>query len=165
MAAREIPNNAAIAKSERVWFLSCGRQTSTRSTAANPTRKKTVPPGPNAGNRCLAMPAPNCTDAMERMTNPVGGTEPAATLSRPAFVARLLRAVTLSDLQAFADSLAGLAPSSRARTLATVKPLLAFGQRTDYLPLNVGAALKLPPKKDRLAERILSETRSTTSSP
>ncbi len=44
------------------------------------------------------------------------------------------------------------------RTLAAVKSLLAFGQRTGYLALNVGAALKLPPKKDRLAERILSET-------
>jgi len=68
--------------------------------------------------------------------------------------------VTLGHLQAFADALAqqALAPSSRVRTLATVKSLLAFGQRTGYLPLNVGAALKLPPKKDKLAERILSET-------
>ncbi len=40
----------------------------------------------------------------------------------------------------------------------TLGDLQAFGQRTGYLPLNVGAALKLPPKKDRLAERILSET-------
>ena len=77
-----------------------------------------------------------------------------------AFVATPLPTVTLSDLQAFADALAqqALAPSSRVRTLAAVKSLLAFGQRTGYLPLNVGAALKLPPKKDRLAERILSET-------
>jgi len=77
-----------------------------------------------------------------------------------AFVATPLPTVTLGDLQAFADALAqqALAPSSRVRTLAAVKSLLAFGQRTGYLPLNVGAALKLPPKKDRLAERILSET-------
>ncbi len=77
-----------------------------------------------------------------------------------AFVATSLPTVTLGDLQAFADALERqtLTPSSRVRTLAAVKSLLAFGQRTGYLPLNVGAALKLPPKKDRLAARILSET-------
>jgi len=77
-----------------------------------------------------------------------------------AFVTRPLPTVTLGDLQAFADALEqqDLAPSSRVRTLAAIKSLLAFGQRTGYLPLNVGAALKLPPKEDRLAERILSET-------
>ena len=60
-----------------------------------------------------------------------------------AFVAKPLAMVTLGDLQAFADSLGGK-PSSRARTLAAVKSLLSFGQRTGYLALNVGAALKLP---------------------
>lgn len=74
-----------------------------------------------------------------------------------AFVAQLLTTVTLGDVQAFADALQDLAPSSRARTLATVKSLLSFGQRTGYLPLNVGAAVKLPPRKDTLAERILTE--------
>jgi integrase/recombinase XerD len=74
-----------------------------------------------------------------------------------ACVARPLRAVTLGDLQAFADSLAGLAASSRARTLAAVKSLLSFGQRTGYLAINVGAPVKLPPRKDLLAARILSE--------
>jgi integrase/recombinase XerD len=74
------------------------------------------------------------------------------------FVAKPLPNVTLGDLQAFADSLEELAPSSRARTLAAIKSLLAFGQRTGYLPLNVGAALKLPTAKNTLAERILSET-------
>jgi integrase/recombinase XerD len=68
-----------------------------------------------------------------------------------------LGACTLRDVQAFADSLQGLAPSSRARTLAAVKSLLSFGQRIGYLPLNVGAAVKLPPRKDTLAERILLE--------
>jgi integrase/recombinase XerD len=73
------------------------------------------------------------------------------------FVASPLTAVTLGNVQAFADSLEGLAPSSRARTIAAVKSLLSFGQRTGYLPLNVGAAVKLPPRKDTLAERILTE--------
>jgi len=75
-----------------------------------------------------------------------------------AFVAKPLPTVTLGDLQAFADSLAGQAPSSRGRRLSAVKSLLSFGQRTGYLPLNVGTALKLPPRKDELAERILTET-------
>jgi len=72
------------------------------------------------------------------------------------FVARPLRMVTLVDLQAYADSLAG-APATRIRALAAVKSLLTFGQRTGFLMLNVGAALKLPPRKDTLAERILDE--------
>jgi integrase/recombinase XerD len=74
-----------------------------------------------------------------------------------AFVAKSLAMITLGDLQTFADSLIGK-PSSRSRTLAAVKSLLAFGQRTGYLALNVGAALKLPPSKNTLAERILTET-------
>ena len=72
------------------------------------------------------------------------------------FVARPLRAITLLDLQAYADSLDG-APATRIRALAAVKSLLTFGQRTGFLVLNVGAALKLPPRKDTLAERILDE--------
>jgi integrase/recombinase XerD len=60
------------------------------------------------------------------------------------------------DLQAYADSLGG-APATRIRALSAVKSLLTFGQRTGFLILNVGAALKLPPRKDTLAERILDE--------
>jgi len=66
-------------------------------------------------------------------------------------------AVTLADLQHFADSLTELAPASRYRTLSAVKSLLAFGHRTGYLPFDVGAALRLPAIRNRLAERILSE--------
>jgi integrase/recombinase XerD len=68
-----------------------------------------------------------------------------------------LRSVSLADLQAFADSLAGLAPTSRKRILASVKSLLTFGQQIGYLQFNVGAALKLPKDKNRLGERILDE--------
>ena len=39
-----------------------------------------------------------------------------------------LPAVTLSDLQDFADSLDALAPASRYRTLSALKSLLAFAQ-------------------------------------
>ena len=76
-----------------------------------------------------------------------------------AFVGRPLGQVTLGDLQAYADALAdrGLAPASRSRKLSAVKSLLTFGQRTGYLPFNVGAAVNLPRPKDTLAERILTE--------
>src|SRR5437870_7553427 len=76
-----------------------------------------------------------------------------------AFVAVPLHQVALSDLQRFADELeaSGLAPASRARKLAAVKSLLAFGHRLGYLPFDVGRPLKMPRRKDTLAERILSE--------
>ena len=72
-------------------------------------------------------------------------------------VRKPLPAVTLGDLQAFAAELEGegLAPASRRLILAAVKSLLAFGQRVGYLRFDVGAAVKLPPVKDALAERIL----------
>ena len=68
-----------------------------------------------------------------------------------------LAAVTLADLQAFADSLHALAPASRYRVLSSVKSLLAFGHRVGYLPFDVGRVLRLPPVRGRLAERILPE--------
>jgi integrase/recombinase XerD len=74
-----------------------------------------------------------------------------------AAVARPLSSVGLGDLQAYADSLAGLGINSQRRYLASVKSLLTFGQRVGYLPFNVGAALRMPQGKDTLAERILSE--------
>jgi len=65
--------------------------------------------------------------------------------------------VTLGDLQEFADSLSESAPASRYRTLSAVKSLLAFGHRLGYLPFDVGRPLRLPPVRNRLQERILSE--------
>src|ERR1039457_2871555 len=44
-----------------------------------------------------------------------------------------LPSVTLTDLQAFADSLDALAAASRYRILSALKSLLAFGRRTGYL--------------------------------
>ena len=67
-----------------------------------------------------------------------------------------LAAVTLADLQAFADSLEG-AQASRYRTLSAVKSLLGFGHRIGYLPFDVGRVLRLPAVRSRLAERILAE--------
>ncbi len=68
-----------------------------------------------------------------------------------------LLAVTLADLQAFADSLADLAPATCYRSLSAVKSLLAFGHRIGYLPFDVGRALRLPGVRNRLAQRILPE--------
>jgi integrase/recombinase XerD len=69
--------------------------------------------------------------------------------------------VTLGDVQAFATTLAAdeaaLTPASRARALAAVKSLLAFGHRLGYLPFDVGGAVRLPRLRSALAERILSE--------
>ena len=67
-----------------------------------------------------------------------------------------LAAISLADLQWFADALDG-APASRYRTLSAVKSLLAFGHRIGYLPFDVGRVLRLPAVRNRLAERILSE--------
>jgi integrase/recombinase XerD len=64
---------------------------------------------------------------------------------------------TLADLQAFAASLARLAPSSRARRLAAVKSLFSFGHRIGWLPADVARSLRLPRVKNVLAERILEE--------
>ena len=71
--------------------------------------------------------------------------------------AKPLRSMTLADLQQWVSSIAGMAPASQARKIGAAKSLLSFGQRIGYLPFNVGAALRLPPVKNVLAERILDE--------
>jgi len=68
-----------------------------------------------------------------------------------------LPVITLSDLQQFAASLCALAPASRYRMLSSIKSLLAFAHRIGFLPFDVGRALRLPPVRNRLAERILPE--------
>ena len=68
--------------------------------------------------------------------------------------------MTLADLQVYAEGLArgGLKIASQNRALTTIKSLLSFGQETGYLPFNVGAAVKLRPCRDQLAQRILEES-------
>jgi integrase/recombinase XerD len=63
-----------------------------------------------------------------------------------AHVAKPLNRLTLGDLQGFAQSLVeeGLAPISRARTLAAIKSLFGFCQRMRYVPANPAAELALP---------------------
>lgn len=72
-----------------------------------------------------------------------------------------IRQITLSDLQNFSDSLKGLKPSSRARTLSAAKSLFRFAHEIGYIPLNPAIPLRLP-KTDGCqsainAKRILSE--------
>lgn len=67
-----------------------------------------------------------------------------------------LREVTLSDLQEFAEDISVLGDAYRARVLAAVKSLFSFGHQTGYLPFDVGRAVKIPQRRDALAERILS---------
>jgi len=69
-----------------------------------------------------------------------------------------LDTVGIADLQAYADTLAGLRPLSQARMLRTVKSLLSYGQKLGYLRVNAGAGLQVPTDKDTLTERIMTET-------
>jgi integrase/recombinase XerD len=68
--------------------------------------------------------------------------------------------IGMADLQSYAQSLGqgSLKPASQNRALTAIKSLLSFGQETGYLPFNAGAAVKLRPNPDRLAQRILEES-------
>lgn len=76
-----------------------------------------------------------------------------------AWAGKRIAAVTLDDVQAYATLLdaRALAPATRARRIAAIKSLLRFGARIRALPTDVGAVVALPKRKDRLAERILTE--------
>lgn len=73
------------------------------------------------------------------------------------FVAKPLRTVTLADVQAFAASIAHMAPASAARRLSSVKSFIGFGHRLGYLAFDVAAPIQLPAIRDELAEKILTE--------
>src|SRR5579883_2966659 len=68
--------------------------------------------------------------------------------------------VTLTDLQCWVESLGqgSSKPATQNRAITAVKSLLSFGHETGYLPFNVGAAVKLRPNRDGLAQRILDES-------
>jgi integrase/recombinase XerD len=76
------------------------------------------------------------------------------------FTGKPLVWLTLADVQAYATALeqGSLKPASQNRALTAVKSLLSFGQETGYLPYNVGAAVRLRPNRDSLAQRILEES-------
>jgi len=73
-----------------------------------------------------------------------------------AHVGKPLGAVRMGELQ---DYLAGLPGSSATVALAAsaLKSLFTFAQEVGFLRFNIGAAVKVPPIKNTLAERIMSE--------
>ncbi len=77
-----------------------------------------------------------------------------------AFAQKPLSRVTLTDLQAWAGQLGqgSLKSASQNRALTAVKSLLSFAQETGYVTFNVGAAVRLRPSRDSLAQRILAES-------
>ncbi|HEX2614878.1 MAG TPA: tyrosine-type recombinase/integrase [Nitrososphaera sp.] len=69
----------------------------------------------------------------------------------------LIKQATLPDLQGFAETLDYLKPASKARVLKAIKSLFTFAEKAGFKEFNVGAAVRLPKVKRRLAQRILSE--------
>jgi len=74
---------------------------------------------------------------------------------------RPLHQLGLRDLQDWAASLRELAPSTRCRHLSAVRSCLRWAHQQHLLPADAGAALRSPPRRDTLAERILTETEAT----
>lgn len=68
--------------------------------------------------------------------------------------------VRLADLQQYRDALElrGYSPNGVRLRLNVVKSLFSFAHRIGAIGLNPGAALRLPPPRPTLADRILSET-------
>jgi len=128
-----------------------------------PESRSTVPMGRGT---ISVVPAVLTADETALLAGWLHGRSPHSARAYSANIARFLAhvekplaAVTLADLQGYADSLAdaGLAPASQARMLAAVKSLLSFAHTTGYLPYNPGRGLRLPGVRGRLAERIPSE--------
>jgi site-specific recombinase XerD len=113
----------------------------------------------------VVVPAPQASSDDHLIQIWLHGRSPHTQRAYASDVARLraafpkpLAALTLPDLQTFADSVAESAPATRYRALSAVKSLLAFAHRLGYLPFDVGGALRLPAVRGRLAERILPES-------
>lgn len=65
--------------------------------------------------------------------------------------------VKLKDLQNFQDTLGEQKDATIRRKMSSIKSLLTFLHKTGLIPLNVGAALRMPTVRDQLAEKILPE--------
>ena len=63
----------------------------------------------------------------------------------------------LDALQSWIDSLSDYARASRARKISAAKSLLTFAHRCGYTRFNIGVAVKPPPVRNRLAQRIAPE--------
>ncbi|TXN07941.1 tyrosine-type recombinase/integrase [Methylobacterium sp. WL103] len=73
-----------------------------------------------------------------------------------AWVGRPLAMIRIADLQGYLASRTG-SSATVALTASALKSLLTFAQEVGYLRFNIGAAVKVPPIKNTLAERIMSE--------
>lgn len=69
----------------------------------------------------------------------------------------LLRELRMQDILDYQLTLSGLAPSTQARRISSLKSLLSFGHKLGYLPVNVGKVITTPAVENKLSERILSE--------
>ena len=72
-------------------------------------------------------------------------------------IRKSLTEVRIGDVQDFITSLDGQASATRANAVSAVKSLLSFAQEIGYIRVNVGKAVKSPPVKNTLAERIMAE--------
>jgi integrase/recombinase XerD len=72
-------------------------------------------------------------------------------------VPRPLAAVTLADVQRFADLRARWTPATQARSIKAIRSLYSFLLRIGYVRWNVAAPVRAPAIKGTLAERILPE--------
>ena len=73
-------------------------------------------------------------------------------------VGKPLPLVTIGDVQGFVDTRGHLAPATRARIVNTLRSLCTFAHTIGYARFNVTAAVRAPKVKDRLGERILSQS-------
>jgi integrase/recombinase XerD len=71
-------------------------------------------------------------------------------------VGKPLGAVRMGELQDYIGSRPG-SSATVALTAAALKSLFAFAQEVGYLRFNIGAAVKVPPIKNTLAERSMAE--------
>ncbi|MBV9488934.1 MAG: integrase, partial [Verrucomicrobia bacterium] len=74
-----------------------------------------------------------------------------------AHAGRPLRAVTMGRAQAVRCQPRCPVPREPGAKTLLVKSLLGYGHRLGYLPFDVGAPVRLPAIKGRLAERIMAE--------
>ncbi|MCJ2054797.1 tyrosine-type recombinase/integrase [Methylobacterium sp. J-070] len=73
-----------------------------------------------------------------------------------AHVGKPLGSVRMSELQDYIAARPG-SSATVALTAAALKSLFTFAQEVGFLRFNIGAAVKVPPIKNTLAERIMSE--------
>lgn len=70
---------------------------------------------------------------------------------------RSLQQVTLEDLHSYLEMFQGYEQTTLARIVATLKSLYSFAKNTGYMDFNVGAVIRTPKVRRKLARRILSE--------